>query len=153
MPTYIKSFNEISMTAQDWTSPEGASVPKDQMWEHIKEKFPEYTGTSHSEQHEIYTSNIVTAISQENNREDNDEVLVLNKHDEVGAWFYVEDLEHDEDLKKLTMNWVVYYPNQDAIDDINDFRRTLDSPWKDVNEDLESEVHTSVNFHRPYKEV
>ena len=38
MPTYIKSFNEISMTAQDWTSPEGASVPKDQMWEHIKEK-------------------------------------------------------------------------------------------------------------------
>ena len=153
MPNYIKTHNDISMTAQDWTSPEGESVPRDLMWEHIKQKFPVYTGTPHSEQHEIYTSNIVNAVSLDNNREDNDEVLILNKHNEVGAWFYVEDLEHDEDLKKLTMTWVVYYPDQDAIDDVNDFRRTLESPWKNVNEDLESEVHNNVNFHRPYREV
>lgn len=150
MPSYIKSYNEITITAQDWTNPEGQAVPKDQMWEHIKLSFPVYSGTLHSEQHELYTSDIIAEFSRNNNREDNDEVSIANKHKELGAWFYVEDLEHDEDLKQVTMTWVAYYKDQDVIDDLNDYRRTLDSAWSNVNESLESQVHSTVDFHRPY---
>ena len=150
MPSYIKSYNEFTITAQDWTTPEGQAVPKDQMWEHIKLSFPVYSGTLHSEQHELYTADIIAEFSRNNNREDNDEVSIANKHKELGAWFYVEDLEHDEDLKKVTMTWVAYYKDQDVIDDMNDFRRTLESGWKNVNEDLEAQARSSVDFHRPY---
>jgi hypothetical protein len=148
MPTYLKNSIELEIPAADWDSPNGDTIPKDTMWGFIKEAYPVHTGTLHSEQHEIFTKSIVDLFSQNNNREDNDESAIAAKLNELGVWFYVEDLEHDEDLKKVTMTWNAYFPDQDIADDFIDFLKTLESPWGLGDGDT-LDLKT-VDFHRPY---
>lgn len=155
MPQYIKVAREHNLPASNFKAVKDGLITLEQAWASLKNMFPLYTGGLHTPNHEEYTRDIIKTISDNNTRDDQDELDVHDKVVSMGVYSYVEDVEHDEDYKTLKWTMIAYIKDEELYDLwLEEHHKTNAYRNKEISPDeYNSRRHTKeiVHFHKPYK--
>jgi hypothetical protein len=153
MPSYIKTSVKLSFNATQHNMVKSGEATPEQAWVGMKNKFPLYTGHgNYTPEHEEYTRAVISVIN--NNSADGVELELLDKGLAAGTYVYVENLEHDEDIKGISFNIVQYFKDQDVYDKVKaEFDKTNAYNREGVDPNTHDYTIQNVNFHKPYKEV